>query len=186
MVWDLAQPEKWSLCGMITPEEAALAFTNLWETLKMDFMQIGAVIMWAGPIPAGGALLYCDGTSYLRADYPDLFAVIGTTFGAVDSSHFNVPDLQGRVPVGDGTGSGLSMRTVGDTGGEETHTLVTSEIPSHTHTEVTAVAAVGAAITGVPVPSAVPGVGSTGSTGGDGPHENMPPFLVLNYAIVAQ
>lgn len=186
MVWDLAQPERWTLCGMITPAEAALAFTNLWESLKMDFMQVGAIILWAGPIPAGGALLYCDGTSYLRADFPDLFAVIGITFGAVDGTHFNVPDLRGRVPVGDGTGPGLSPRTIGDQGGEESHTLVTGEIPSHAHTEVTATPTVGAAITGVPIPSAVPGVGVTGSTGGDGAHNNMQPFLVLSYAIIAE
>jgi len=186
MIWDLANPDKWTLCGMITPAEAALAFTNLWESLKMDFMQVGAVILWAGPIPAGGALLYCDGTSYLRADYPDLFAVIGTTFGSVDSTHFNVPDLRGRVPVGDGTGSGLTPRTIGDTGGEEAHSLTSAENGPHAH----AYSGPGVPVAATPGVLPVDGVPSipsfTGTDGAGTSHNNMQPFLVMSYAIIAQ
>jgi len=186
MIWDLATADKWTLCGMITPAEAALAFTNLWESLKMDFMQVGAVILWAGPIPAGGALLYCDGTSYLRTDYPDLFAVIGTTFGSVDSTHFNVPDLRGRVPVGDGTGTGLSPRAIGDTGGEEAHSLTSAENGPHAHAYSGPSLPVVTAPGVVPVDGPTPIPSFTGTDGAGTSHNNMQPFLVMSYAIIAQ
>jgi microcystin-dependent protein len=160
---------------------------------------IGEIVAFAGPTSPDIAWLPCDGASLLRSAYPSLFAVIGTTYGAADSTHFNVPDLQGRTIVGVGSGSGLTPRTLGDSFGEEVHTLVTSEQASHshadsghTHTEVIALPALGAAIVGVPVPSAVPGAGITGpgfaalsSSGGDGSHNNVQPSLAINYFIVA-
>lgn len=63
----------------------------------------GIVSPYAGSSAPSGWLL-CDGSSKLRADYPDLFAVIGTTFGSVDGTHFTLPDLRSRFPVGVGTG----------------------------------------------------------------------------------
>jgi microcystin-dependent protein len=121
-------------------------------------------------------------------------------YGSADGSHFNVPDLRGRVPVGIGTGTGLSTYSIGDTGGEETHTITSGESASHTHSdsghshaEGNALPAVGAAIVGVPIPSAVPSVGTTGvgfagitSSGGDGSHNNIQPFIALTYLIVAK
>lgn len=82
-------------------------------------------------VPTG--FLACDGASYLRTDYPDLFTAIGTTWGSADGTHFNVPDLRGKSILGSGTGAGLTVRSVGQTGGEETHVLITAELPSHSH-----------------------------------------------------
>lgn len=86
--------------------------------------------------------LLCDGTSYLRASYPVLFAAIGATYGSVDGTHFNVPDLRGRLPLGAGTGTaaGATAWTLGTqptsgAGGEQTHTLSTAEMPAHSHTD---------------------------------------------------
>lgn len=90
--------------------------------------------------------LLCDGTSYSTTTYATLFSVIGYTYGGSGAS-FMVPDLRGRTPVGAGTGAGggasgsgaptggsaLTSRTIGAWGGEETHTLTTSEIPAHSH-----------------------------------------------------
>lgn len=160
---------------------------------------IGEIIAYAGSTSPDARWLPCDGSSLLRADYPDLYAVVGTAYGAVDGSHFNLPDMRGRTAVAAGTGTGLSARGIGDSFGEETHTLITSETPSHSHSdsghshsEIIATPSIGAAITGVPVPSAVPGVGVTGTgfaaisaTGGDGAHNNLQPSLVINYLIVA-
>jgi len=84
-----------------------------------------------------------------------------------------------------GTGSGLSARSIGDSLGEEAHILISAELAAHSHAEVTASPAVGAAITGVPIPSAVPGVSTTGSAGSDTAHNNMQPSLAINYLIVA-
>jgi len=146
---------------------------------------IGEVVLYAGSTSPSSDWLLCDGSSLARADFPDLFAVLGTTYGAVDSSHFNLPDLRGSVPVGAGTGPGLSTRSLGDVGGEETHTLVSAEMPSHTHS----ITVPGLPLPFVPgavpadAPPALPSV--SGSAGGDGAHNNMQPFLVLNYFIVA-
>lgn len=161
---------------------------------------IGEIVTIAGiSNPNPGNWLTCDGASLLRTDYPDLFATVGTTFGAVDGTHFSLPDLRGRVPLGTGTGAGLSTYALGDSGGEENHVLITAETPAHSHTDTghshtegIASPAVGAAIVGVPIPSAIPAVGVTGAgsaalsaTGGDGAHNNRQPFIALNYFIVA-
>jgi microcystin-dependent protein len=96
------------------------------------FVQIGTVQILAGTPDSGW--LVCDGSAVSRSTYARLFAVIGTSFGAGDgSTTFNLPDLRGRVPVGSGTGTGLTARTIGQTMGEETHTLTITEMPSHNH-----------------------------------------------------
>jgi microcystin-dependent protein len=153
--------------------------------------QVGDVRWLAGACPAN--MLLCDGSSYLRVDYPDLYDFLDAVY-QTDSSHFVVPDMLDRAPIGAG-----GSRNIDDAGGAETHTLVLSESPSHshtdtghTHTEVTAVPVVVTIGAGAPVPSAIPGVGVTGlgfaaltNTGGDGAHNNMQPFRALLPCIVA-
>jgi len=94
---------------------------------RMD-VPIGTVLDYAGnSIPSG--YLECDGSAVSRTAYPKLFAAIGTAWGAGDgSTTFNLPNLGGRACIGKGT------RSVGNTGGSETHTLTANEIPSHAHT----------------------------------------------------
>ena len=90
---------------------------------------IGSIIPYTkSVIPEG--FLVCDGSEVSRDEYSDLFAVIGTTYGSGDgSSTFNLPSLDGRVVIG------LSQdHAIGVSGGEDSHTLITDEIPSHTHT----------------------------------------------------
>lgn len=189
--------------GTETPQGTADVFAVMFDNFCFSVgvcRVIGEIVTVAGTAnPNPGNWLPCDGASLLRTDYPELFTALGTTYGAADGTHFNVPDMRGRVPVGTGTGSGLSPRALGDSYGEETHTLITAELAAHghtdtghAHTEVTAIPAVGAAIVGVPIPSAVPGVGATGvssaaitSTGGDSAHNNLQPSLALNCYIVA-
>lgn len=196
---DYTYPDRFTECDVTTIDEAAQAFSAMLSSLRRSLLMIGAIIPYAGTLPTDPSILPCDGASYLRVDYPDLFSAIGTVYGSVDSSHFNVPDLRGRSILGVGSGSGLSTYSLGDTGGEESHILVTGEIPSHTHTDTghthvegVAAPAAGAAIAGVPIPSAVPAAGVTNSgtanltsTGGDGAHENRQPYMALNYAIIA-
>lgn len=84
--------------------------------------------------PYGGATaptgwLLCDGASYPRATYPDLFTAIGVAFGSVDGTHFNVPNLKGKVPVGKDAAQ-TEFDVLGETGGAKTHTHTG---PSHTH-----------------------------------------------------
>lgn len=90
----------------------------------------GTVLPYAGSSAPSSDFLLCDGSLLLRASYPALFTAIGTTFdGTVDGTHFRLPDLQGKFPLGV---SGGHAR--GATGGAETVTLDSSQIPGHTHT----------------------------------------------------
>jgi microcystin-dependent protein len=199
----LIVPESWTEYGALTPEQSADALSPMFD--GFCFAQgvcrvIGEIICYAGSTSPDANWLGCDGASLLRADYPDLFAVVGTAYGSADGAHFNLPDLRGRSAVSMGQGTGLTNRALGDFFGEETHTLITSETPSHshvdtghTHGEGNALPSVGAALLGVPIPSAIPGVGVTGlgsasiaNTGGDGAHNNLSPSLAVNYLIVAK
>lgn len=100
------------------------------ELLAM-VLSSGIVQQYAGSVAPAGWLL-CNGASYLRTDYPDLFSVIGVKYGSADGTHFNVPDCRGRVPVGkDGT---TEFFDLGTTGGEKSHKLTIAELPSHYHT----------------------------------------------------
>ncbi|MDE1191350.1 MAG: tail fiber protein [Arachidicoccus sp.] len=76
----------------------------------------------------------CNGSLLSISSYAALFALLGTTFGGNGSTNFGIPNLQGRVPIGMGTGSGLSSRTLGEMAGTESVTLALSEMPAHTHT----------------------------------------------------
>lgn len=95
-------------------------------------LKASAAVVVAGSEPTGWLL--CDGRAVSRTIYAALFAAAGTQWGAGDgSTTFNLPDLRGRSPMGSGTGTGLTARTVGSLVGEERHTLVNGEMPAHNH-----------------------------------------------------
>jgi len=136
----------------------------------------GTILPFAGQIIPIGYLL-CDGSAVSRTTYSNLFSVIGTYYGAGDgSTTFNLPDLRGRAPFGVGA-SGIV--NIGEKGGEQMHTLTVAEMPSHNHslrnTGTTASPSSGYA--------AGRGSGWTGYTGGNKPHNNMPPYQGVNYII---
>lgn len=160
-------------------------------------MPVGSVTAYiSSNAPEGW--LNCQGQELYRGDYPKLFAVIGTTYGAGDgSTTFRLPNLAGRVIVGQGSGSGLTARSMGATGGAETHTLTTGEMPSHSHTTnavggtLGLMTADGSNTAGGGLDSsavepnlyAAPAALTIDSAGTGGAHNNMQPFAVLNYII---
>ena len=104
-------------------------------------LPIGSVQMYAkSSAPSdtanGGKWLVCDGASLVRSTYADLFSAIGTTYGTADSTHFNVPDMRSRAPVGyNGTAglTGRSTRAINAVGGAESVALSTAQLASHAH-----------------------------------------------------
>lgn len=155
----------------------------------------GTVVPYAGASAPVGWLL-CFGQSLLRTDYAGLFAVISTTYGAADGTHFSLPDLRGRVVAGqDDMGGSSANRLIGvtgsvdgdvlgGTGGAETVTLAIAEMPAHTHVESIATTGGGNQNpTGVASNGTANTDNSTASTGGGGAHNNVQPTLILNYII---
>jgi microcystin-dependent protein len=130
-------------------------------------------------------VLPCDGSTYARVDFPDLYSVLAPIY-IVDADNFTVPDLRGRTVIGTGIGTGLTSRSIGDSSGEEQHQLDVSEIPGHTHTipltATTLAVEPGEVTVLTPIPVLTQ---DTGSTGGDGSHNNMQPFYALNYGVIA-
>jgi len=147
-------------------------------------MPIGGIIVWTdNQLPEGWLL--CNGSAHASADYPELAARLGTRFGSAPSGQFRVPNLTGRVAVGaDPAGAVLGVSApVGAAGGAPTHTLTVAEMPAHTHAALRTVSNAGY----------VPGTSSSssstvttsGSAGGGQPHNNLQPYLALQYIIRA-
>lgn len=182
----LTEEENWQQHGDVTPAEMAECFMSMYFDYIGSVgacMQTGMIVAYGGASAPDGWLL-CDGAYYLANDFPDLYDVIGTTYGASGGAGtFNVPDFRGRDILGAGSGAGLTPRSRGDTGGGETHQLTVSEMPAHTHTAHSHGAA---GLTGelvAPVAGAVVPGTATGSTGGDGAHTILDPFGCAHYCI---
>jgi microcystin-dependent protein len=193
----LIEAFNWYPQGSVTPEDAAAAMVPMFDRFcfnEKGCRMIGEIVIWSGTSdPDNPNFLLCDGASLLRDDYPDLFAVIGTAYGAPDGTHFRVPDMQTRVVVGKDDST-----DIGDTGGEVQHTLTTSEMPNHDHTDTGHIHPLagefpGLALSPGELPVDVPGSGEfTGignaaisSTGGGAAHNNMQPYVIMRYYIVA-
>jgi microcystin-dependent protein len=150
--------------------------------------------------PKGWA--WCNGQLLPISQNTALFSLLGTTYGGDGKSTFALPDMQGNAPMHPGQGPGLSLHDLGETGGSETVTLLESEIPSHSHT-LNALAAAGNRTTPVAnsitrVAGATPYLAPANAqlavmspnalvlAGGDQPHNNMQPYLTLNFNIALQ
>jgi microcystin-dependent protein len=151
--------------------------------------------------PKGWA--FCDGQILPLSQNTALFSLLGTTYGGDGKSNFALPDMQGNAPMHPGQGPGLSLHDLGETGGSDTVSLLESEIPGHSHTMM-AFTAVGnrltpqansisretganTYLTNSPQPVTVNMSDSAvAPAGGDQPHNNLQPYLTLNFCIALQ
>jgi len=152
--------------------------------------------------PTGWAL--CDGQLLPISQNTALFSLLGTTYGGNGTTNFALPNLQGLAPISLGQGPGLSLRNLGDSGGSPDVTLLTTEIPSHTHPAqaFTASKADQTSPAGhvwskaqagrqpLPLYSATAGASMSAQAlqvaGGSVPHNNLMPYLTLTFIIALQ
>jgi microcystin-dependent protein len=149
--------------------------------------------------PYGWAL--CNGQILPISQNTALFSLLGTYYGGNGTSNFALPNLQGSAPMDQGNGAGLTPRTVGEMGGESAVTLLVQQLPQHAHVGASGAASNASA----PGPSTIFGGGARGkqaayapaagnspvlmnplavsSTGSSQPHNNLPPYLTVNFVI---
>jgi len=151
--------------------------------------------------PKGWA--FCDGQILPLSQNTALFSLLGTTYGGDGKSNFALPNMQGNAPMHPGQGPGLSLHDLGETGGSDTVSLLQSEIPAHSHafradlqdnadTNVVSASASFARSTGGSLyqdaasGNAFLSENALAPVGGDQPHNNMQPYLTLNFCIALQ
>jgi microcystin-dependent protein len=181
----------WEQFGDMSVGDCVAASQDMLDAFWLGNIMIGMVVPHVGSsIPAN--CLLCDGAEYARADYPALYDAIAAAY-KTDADHFVTPDMVDMFIMG-------TSANVGNIGGEASHTLTSGEMPAHSHSdighvhsEVTAIPSVTTVGLEPPEPTALPSVGSTGigyaniqSTGGGGPHNNIPPYHAMTYVIVAK
>jgi len=146
--------------------------------------------------PRGWA--FCDGQILPIAQNTALFSLLGTTYGGDGKSNFALPNLQGRAPMAPGQGPGLTLRDLGEAGGTEAVTLTASEMPFHNHASQGVPASSQPATSGDPAGHYLAAVaekvyrplgnlrGLGAVAGASQPHNNLQPYLVLNFIIALQ
>jgi len=167
---------------------------------------VGQLMMFAGNFAPYG-WQQCNGQILPISQYTALFSLLGTTYGGNGTSNFALPNMQGSVPMGMGNGPGLTPRVEGEIGGSQTETILTSEMPAHTHVFNSGSAGgghSGGANVGTPVGHTfgglatgnnvygTPGNGqpmlntSVSVVGGSQPHNNLQPLLCVTFCIAMQ
>lgn len=172
---------------------------------------IGQIELFGFTFPPRG-WAFCQGQLQAISQNQALFSLLGTNYGGDGRTTFALPDLRGRIPIGQGQGSGLSGYTIGQVGGAEQVTLAPAQMPAHTHSLMVDAATAGSSNNNVPASNEVLGqsAGKTHdgvkldislyntaapnaaldlrsvSTVGGQPHENRMPYLALNFCIALQ
>jgi microcystin-dependent protein len=160
------------------PDIIAECFDAL-DSWYFGLMLVGQVSSFLGAVPA--SWLELDGSTHDKVDFPELWEALDSQYR--DATTFTLPDLSGLFLAAAGAGS----YALGDTGGEDDHTLTTAEMPAHTHTYLPPVVDLDLEAVGVPdIMAARLGTPiATGSAGSDNDHENRPPFHAVIMGIFA-
>lgn len=160
---------------------------------------LGEIRIFAGNFAPRG-WQFCNGQILAISQYAALFSLLGTTYGGNGTSNFALPNLQGYVPMHFGNGAGLTPRVLGETGGSQTVTLLATEIPAHTHVFNCGSGSKGDnnTVAGQVLADEKTGGIQTYAATSDGtvmnpatlaatpaslPHENMQPYLTVNFII---
>jgi microcystin-dependent protein len=164
---------------------------------------LGEIRMFGFNFPPRG-WAFCSGQLLPISQNTALFSILGTTYGGNGTSTFALPNLQGAAPMNSGQGPGLTNRVLGETGGSPAVTLITTQMPIHSHTLEcsTNLADQHGAAGNIPAPGVArrgqnfyasaggtnPAMQSSlvGLAGGSLPHNNLPPFLAVNFCIALQ
>ena len=162
---------------------------------------IGEIRLFAGNFAIYG-WSFCNGAAMSIGQNDALFSLLGTTYGGDGVNTFNLPDLQGRVPVHQGQGAGLSNYALGQKAGVENVTLTAGQLPTHSHVAMGSATGAGTSNpsnatwgnSGIVNESFGAGssanssmnAGSTSMTGSSQPHNNLLPYLVVSFIIALQ
>lgn len=170
----------WIKDGDYEPEEMAELVKNVISS-RREISMIGTVQAVIRET-LDSSMLLCDGSVYNKSEYPQLWEVLPS--GSKDATTFTVPDLRERFLLGASSEYGIST-----VGGVSEVTLTVEQMPSHTHTYYAPTFNIDVESVGVPDPTgvgqpAIPEV--TTATGNNEPHENMPPYYAVVYAIIAR
>lgn len=173
-LFKLTHASAWEQHGTLTPDDAALLALAMYDSIRDEgdcMSEVSGVMDFYGSDP-GSDWLLCDGSSYLREDYPGLYDrldAIGSTL-IVDADNFLVPNLIGRFRYG-------NLDTPNGTGGAETHTLNINQLPAHSHSIPEGIFTYFTAVSPGELPVAISSIpGNTGLRGAGQSHNNMPPY----------
>lgn len=144
----------------------------------------GEIMFFAGNTPPQG-WQPCDGTYWPESQYSELCTALDDNFSAAPDGYCAIPNAQGRVLVGWQDFGDPDFDELGDTGGEKTHTLTVDEMPSHNHTQLVNDGATGGIlkVRGIGGSTGTISANNTQESGGDQPHNNMPPYLTVHCLI---
>lgn len=182
-ILELTEAHNWEQTTGITVAETITFWEEIYTQFSQgDFCMIGAIMAILNDSTPDHMLL-CDGSTFAKDDYPELYDVLPTEL-IIDADNGSVPDLRETFVIG----AGASIQEH-DTGGASTHILSEAEMPAHAHLYDKEIYNIDMETVGIPDPFGVgipPIPTLTSSKGSGNAHNNMPPYYALKYVVIAK